>query len=146
MPLGLPESTFPLLRPLLDRFETREVGVTEIEIIPVLHRQGWLRPELEKRFLTLNPANPTHQAFLRLVNDALDLLAAVDRNDFVPGPGWPDLARRLCRALAYLLRGEDVIPDHLPGGLTDDQRELEDWQRRAEAELLRFEAWRAQRG
>ena len=49
---------------------------------------------------------------------------------------------RLLKVLAYVRRDEDMIPDYLPGGYTDDLREV----RAATTELSdllgSFKAWR----
>lgn len=142
MPLDDRGKAFPSLTSWMRRFEARSVSPAEIEMIPVLLRQGWLEGELRRKLDALDPSNPEHASFTRLVEDALGLLAVVDRGEYEPGPGWPELARRLCRALAYVVKDGDAIPDHLPGGLADDRRELDDWAARAETELLRFEQWR----
>ncbi len=49
---------------------------------------------------------------------------------------------RLLRVLAYVRKDDDAIPDYLPGGFIDDQREVRSAVKECEPLLQAFKAWR----
>ncbi len=129
------------LAELLAYFEVRTVTVQEIELIRPTHDNGWLRPQVEAKLASLHPQCPDHRKLRRLAVLSLDLLTAIDEGRFNPGPSWPEIEPRLLRALAYFVRENDAIPDHLPEGFDDDMREFESLAERAEELFGRFECF-----
>jgi hypothetical protein len=112
-------------------FEIRTVSAREIDLLKPTHENGWLRPQIEAKLARLHPTCPDHQELRRLVTLAFELLTAVAEGRFHPGPSWPEIEPRLLRALAYLVREGDAIPDHLPEGFDDDMREFRSLAERA---------------
>jgi hypothetical protein len=129
-----------MLAQVLAYFEVRTVTSEEVALIRPTYQNGWLRPEIEAKLEQLDPACPDHRRLRRLVTLSLDLLTAVDERRFDPGPAWLEVEPRLLRALAYFIREDDAIPDHLPGGLEDDMREFRDLEERANLLFTVFEA------
>ncbi len=91
-----------------------------------------MRPQVEVKLASLHPQCPDHRELRRLLALSLDLLTAIDADHFNPGPTWPDIEPHLLRALAYFVRENDAIPDHLPEGFDNDMREFEALAERAE--------------
>jgi hypothetical protein len=120
-------------------FEVRSVTRREIDLLRPTHENGWLRPEIEGKLARLHPTCPDHRELRRLVRLSLDLLEAVDEGRFDPGPAWAQIEPRLLRALAYFVREGDAIPDHLPHGFDDDQREFAELAEQAGVVLTIFE-------
>jgi uncharacterized membrane protein YkvA (DUF1232 family) len=118
----------------------RTVTLREIELTRPTHENGWLRPQIEAKLERLHPECPDHRELRRLAALSLDLLTAVHEKRFNPGPTWGELEPWLLRALAYLVREGDAIPDHLPGGFDDDMREFQALANRADDLFSVFEA------
>jgi hypothetical protein len=139
-PVTRGESTLGrVLGQVLAFFEVRTVTAREIDLVRPTDENGWLRPQIEAKLARLNPDCPDHRELRRLATLSLDLLTAVSEKRFDPGTGWGELEPRLLRALAYLVREGDAIPDHLPGGFDDDMREFQALAMRADTVFTVFQ-------
>lgn len=123
-------------------FEERTVSVTEIELVLPIARNEWLRPEIEAKLQSLDPANPLHAELHRLVTWSLELLEAVDCQRYRVPPDWHEMDPWLRRALAYFVKTHDAIPDHFADGFDDDHREFKALEEKLGGLLAHFEVWR----
>ena len=122
-------------------FEERTVPVNAIELLLPIARNDWLRPEIAAKLASLDLTNPVHAELHRLVTLSHDLLEAVDQGRYRTGPDWPELDPWLRRALAYLVKTHDAIPDHFEDGYDDDHREFKNLEAKLGGLLDHFQIW-----
>lgn len=101
---------------------------------------GGLPADLRRKLATLGPQDLKHE-FLRRHGELIAglLQASAQGNYLRAGP--VDLGR-LLRALAYLRKDDDAIPDPLPGGYADDYEEMRAVVAGCAPLLNDFKAWR----
>jgi hypothetical protein len=123
-------------------FEERIVSARELDLLVPMHRNRWLRPQIEAKMAGLNPADPIQHELGRLVSLCLDLLEAVDAGVYRKPSHWAQIEPWLRRSLAYFVNQHDAIPDHFEDGFEDDHREFRQLADRLGLLLIHFEGWR----
>ncbi len=125
--------------------EERVVCTKAVDLVMPTLRNEWLRPEVEAKLAAFDLSQPLHADLYRRVRLVLDLVEAIDAGDYRRPANWPDLEPWLHRALAYLVKSGDAIPDHFEDGLEDDHREFIELGDRLGVLLDHFEAWQNHR-
>lgn len=123
-------------RPALAQWLTAQ----EVEALREALVRGSLPPDFHRKLRALGAGDLSDRFIEQNCRLFAALLLATENGSFRAG-GRAE-RERLLRVLAYVRKEQDAIPDYLPGGLQDDQREV----RAAAAELSdllqAFKAWR----
>lgn len=133
------------LTPLVAWVERRDVDEAALDLFRPMHRNRWLRPQIEAKLKTLDLTQPLHGELFLRVKQSLELFEAIDAGTYPRPNDWEVLEPWLQRALAYFISHEDAIPDHFADGFEDDHREFNDLANRLGPVLDHFAAWQAHR-
>ncbi len=121
--------------------EERTVCLKSIDLVLPVHRNNWLRPQVEEKLASLDLKKPLEADLHYRVTQALELFEAVHSRHYRPPKEWNELEPWLCRAMAYFVQSGDAIPDHFEDGYEDDHREFVALGTRLGALLDHFDAW-----
>ncbi len=133
------------LGPLVAWLEKRKVCRTELDLFMTMHRNQWLRPQVEEKLRSLDLTVPLQGELFLHVKRALELFEAIDAGEYPRPRNWAHLEPALKRALAYFVQAGDAIPDHFADGFDDDHREFVQMGELLGPVLEHFAAWTARR-
>ena len=101
---------------------------------------GTMPPDFEAKLRKLAGGSLLHRSVEQNCRLFIALLMAAHNRDFVEAD--KSECDRLLRALAYVRKDDDAIPDYKPEGFADDQHEVRAVATELDALLQAFKEWR----
>ena len=132
---------FPHVRqPSLMPHRLHLVSAHELQDLRQWLARGELPYDLELKLRNLSRGDLAHRSIEQNCRTIVELLRAVYQGDYKSASQAN--CERLLRALAYVRKDDDAIPDHRPDGFRDDLQEIRLLTTDLHSLLQDFKAWR----